>query len=331
MMPLAIPDLVHRHMPRREDWTCPWTLRRWFIIVQSRRGGVVLAEQIWFSTEAEAEARRCELRQADPSREPSVVSCRVTGSLRPLDRDRRLQFDEYNPANISNSARGRIERFCKLTLLRQSASILWYGGEFMALMNIGELSIETAAEDKVLRDRYMLGLAQEDGVPAPRSDGQVERLQQDCDLRVRAYLLHQAVEVGMKTLLACAGLGPAELRRPRHRLSNVWALVDESHRVAVNRIFDAEFRKCPPGLPSFDDLVTAYSRGKLGIAKDLRYLGDEPWAPLADEDLAHHLWKMGLALLLYYVSERDLWGWAQTTYGILTDFRKSLCEGGPST
>ena len=47
----------------------------------------------------------------------------------------------------------------------------------------------------------------------------------------------QAVEVGMKTLLACAGLGPAELWRPRHRLSKVWALVDESHRVAVNRIF----------------------------------------------------------------------------------------------
>ena len=135
----------------------------------------------------------------------------------------------------------------------------------------------------------------------------------------------------MKTLLACAGLGPAELWRPRHRLSKVWALVDESHRVAVKPHFFAEFRKCPPGWPSFDDLVTAYSRGKLGIAKDLRYLGDEPWAPLADEDLAHHLWKMGLALLLYYVRERDLWGWAQTTYGILTDFRKSLCEDGPST
>ena len=76
------------------------------------------------------------------------------------------------------------------------------------------------------------------------------------------------------------------------------------------------------GSSSVDALVEKCSRGQKGVTGSLRYLGEEPWAPLPDRDLVSHLWKMATALHFYYA--RDVAIEAATVLVALTDFRDTM-------
>ena len=92
---------------------------------------------------------------------------------------------------------------------------------------------------------------------------------------MQAHLFHQAVEVGMKVLLEADRLDVLHV----HKLGDVWSAVSGHSRLAVNCIFDKEWRDVSPVSPSFDDLVAQYSKRHKRVTENLRYLGDRRWSP----------------------------------------------------
>ncbi|MYC64650.1 MAG: hypothetical protein F4X16_17745 [Caldilineaceae bacterium SB0661_bin_34] len=307
-----MPASWDEYIPKVENYVRSRTYTRWFLTERDRRGRINLGERKHFKTLAQAETRRDELRDG-AGRDLAVVECRVVMSIL-APKNKRIQF-EYRPTGETRKrAESQFEQFWREDALRRTESILWYGGEFTAMMFAGRAVFEDA-ETELHRDRHVIPVVLDGGRVEIHTPGLARQLQQDCRLRVTAHLFHQAVEVGMKVLAVADGID--DLRKLGHRLGDVWADVDERHRLEVNRIFNKEVKDAPPASKSFDELVAQYSKGGKGVTRRLRYLGDDP-KPLPDSDIVHHLWKMATALELYYF--RVLVGGTLAVHGVLTDF-----------
>ena len=140
--------------------------------------------------------------------------------------------------------------------------------------------------------------------------------------KVQAYLFHQAVEVGMKSLLAADRWKPEKISALDHNIGDVWREVAEYRRLEVAGIYERKLRERPPASPAFDALVAEYGKGGKGLTKSLRYLGEGDGKPLVDRNTHRHLWKMASALLYY--NQGEIAGWATAVLGALTDFRNTI-------
>ncbi len=263
----TIPAAWDEYLPKVENYVRSRTYTRWFLTEQDRRGRINLAERKHFKTLARAETRRDELRDGE-GRDLAVVECRVVMSITEV-KNKRIRF-EYKPTGAARKrTESQFEQFWREDTLRRAESILWYGGEFTAMMFAGRAIFEDA-ETKLLQDRHVIPIIRDGSRVEIHAPGLVRQLQQDCRLRVTAHLFHQAVEVGMKVLLAADGID--DLWKLGHRLEDVWAAVDECHKLEVNRIFNKELKDDLPASESFDALVAQYSKGSKGVTGSLRYL-----------------------------------------------------------
>ena len=315
----AIPNL-NEYTPKAEDYVRPKAYQGWFLTERDRRGRIsYLAESAYFEDKAQAKVQRDELRaHSGRTRDLSVVECCVIISISE-PKNKRIRF-EYKPTGATwMRAQSQFEQFWREDTLQRTESILWYAGEFVAMMHSGGVALD-ATEEKSLRDRHVIPIVRDGGRVEIRPSGLIRQIQQDCRDSVQAHLFHQAVEVGMKVLLAADRID--DLRKGGHKLGDVWQGVSERRRLAVNRIFDKELKDVPPASASFDALVAQYSKGKKGVTGSLRYLGEGRRSPLPDRDIVRHLWKMASALLLYYLC--DLAEPAIAAYGVLTDFRDTI-------
>ena len=197
---------------------------------KSQRGRLRLAERAYFDTQAQAEARRDKLRQAAPAPDLSVVECCVAiGISEP--RNRRFGF-AYSPDGAEwKSAQSQFEQFWRADTRQRCERILWYWGEFAALMGAGGDALD-AAETKTLGDLNVIPVVR-DGEVEIHPTGLVPQILHASKEKVQAYLFHQAVEVGMKGLLAADRWKPEKISALGHNLGEVWREVAEYRRLEV--------------------------------------------------------------------------------------------------
>lgn len=316
---LIIPGSGAEYRPKVEDYLRPRTYQGWYLVKKSQRGRLGLAERAYFDTQAQAEARRDKLRQAAPAPDLSVVEYRVAiGILEP--RNRHFRF-AYSPDGAEwKSAQSQFEQFWRADTRQRCERILWYWGEFAALMGAGGDALD-AAETKTLGDLNVIPVVR-DGEVEIHPTGLVPQILHASKEKVQAYLFHQAVEVGMKGLLAADRWKPEKISALGHNLGEVWREVAEYRRLEVAGIYERKLRERPPASPAFDALVAEYGKGGKGLTKSLRYLGEGDGKPLVDRNTHRHLWKMASALLYY--NQGEIAGWATAVLGALTDFRNTI-------
>ena len=317
---LIIPGSGVKNRPTVEDYMRPRICREWFLVERKRRGRLGLAEKAYFDTRAQAKARRDELRQDAPARDLSVVECCIAIAI-PEPRNGRFRF-AYSPDSAEwKPAQSQFEQFWRTDTRQRCKRILWYWGEFAALMGAGGDALD-AAETKTLGDPNVIPVVR-NGEVENHPTGLVRQIVHASKAKVQAHLFHQAVEVGMKGLLAADRWKPEEIRALGHNLGDVWEKVAESRRLEVADIYDRDWRRRPPASLAFDALVVEYGRGERGVTESLRYLGEGDGKPLADRNTPRHLWKMASALQHYY-SQGGIVGWAMAALGALTDFRNTI-------
>ena len=288
------------YIPSTEDFLHIRTKRVWFLAARDNRGGR-LAKKVSYRSEEAARQAAQALVEGQPDRELVVVVCDVTWGLMAMPR---LQF-KYEPGGVDwTRAQAQFEQFWRRNRRQLADSIFRYGGEFTAMMDIGRAAWEDD-ETEGIQASHVIAIMRADGREEAHPVGpvgQMQLLQRDCRDKVMAHLFHQAVEVGMKTLLRTDGWDQARLKSLGHRLGDVWSALDKRHRGEVNHIFNEKLKDEPPVSVSFNELVDAYSRGQQGqgVTGDLRYLGEDEWKPLPDRTLISDLWKMATALHFYY-------------------------------
>lgn len=267
---LIIPGSGAEYRAKLEDYLRPRAYRGWHLVERKRRGKLGLAEKAYFDTRAQAEARRDELRQDAPARDLSVVECCVAiGISEP--RNRRFRF-AYSPDGAEwKPAQSQFEQFWRTDTRQQCERILWYWGEFTSLMGAGGDALD-AAETKTLGDLNVIPVVR-DGEVEIHPAGLIRQILHASKAKVQAHLFHQAVEVGMKGLLAADRWKPEDIRALGHNIGDVWEKVTECRRLEVVDIYDREWRGRPPASSAFDALVAEYGRGERGVTESLRYLG----------------------------------------------------------
>ena len=316
---LIIPGSEAEYQPKAEDYLRPHTYQEWYLVKRSQRGRLNLAEKAYFDTRAQAETRRDELRQAAPVPDLFVVECCVAIDISE-PRNRYFRF-AYSPDGAEwKPAQSRFEQVWRADTRQRCERILRYWGEFTALMGAGGDALD-AAETKTLGDPNVFPVVR-DGEVEIHPTGLVRQIVHASKAKVQAHLFHQAVEVGMKGLLAADRWKPEEIRALGHNLGDVWGKVAEYRRLEVAGIYDRELRERPPASPAFDALVAGYGKGERGVTESLRYLGEGDGKPLADRNTHRHLWKMASALLYY--NQGEIAGWATAVLGALTDFRNTI-------